>query len=61
MGSINVIVAVLAVRLILLLPVLGAIALTGFALASPDPMRLGGVALFTLTVLLPMVWLSSRK
>jgi len=59
-GAMNVAVAILAARMILLLAVIGAIALTWDALQAADPLRLGAVAGYAVTVVCPLVWLSSR-
>jgi hypothetical protein len=59
-ASINLATAVLAVRLILLLAVCGGIFLAWMALADAVPLKLGALGLYTLTVLLPLVWLSAR-
>jgi hypothetical protein len=61
MGALNVVTAVLAVRLILLVSVCGAIALAYLALVLPDPYRLGALAIYAVAVVLPLVWLSSRR
>jgi hypothetical protein len=61
LGALNVIVLVTAVRLILLVCVCGAIGLAYLALEAPDPYRLGMLAIYTLLVVGPMVWLSSRR
>ena len=61
MGAMNVATRILAVRMILLLAVLGAVILTWLALLTADPVRLGAVALYTITVVMPLVWLSSRN
>lgn len=61
MGALNVVIAVLAVRLILLVCVCGAIALAYLALMQPDPYRLGALAIYAIAVVLPLVWLSSRR
>lgn len=60
LGTLNVAFLVLAVRLILLLAVLGAVALTWLALAAPDPLRMAAVGLYTVTVVIPLIWLSAR-
>ena len=59
-GSLNVATKILAVRLILLLAVVGAIALTLIAVQKNDPARLIALGVYTVTVVLPMVWLSVR-
>lgn len=61
LGALNVVTAVLAVRLILLVCVCGAIALAYLALMQPDPYRLGALAIYAVAVVLPLVWLSSRR
>jgi len=61
LGALNVIVLVTAVRLILLVSVCGAIALAFLALQQPDPYRLGTLTIYTLLVVGPVVWLSSRR
>jgi len=61
MGAINVLVAVIAVRLIVLVAVMGGIGLAYMALQEPDAYRLGVVALFGGFVVLPVVWLSSLR
>lgn len=61
LGALNVVTAVLAVRLILLVSVCGAIALAYLALTQPDPYRLGALAIYAVVVVLPMVWLSARR
>lgn len=53
MGAFNVLVAVLAVRLVLLVAVGGAIGLTVLALEQPDPYRLYVLAVYCGAVVLP--------
>ena len=60
-GSLNVAAAVLAARFVLLLSVIGAILLVWMALALHDPFRLIAVGIYTVTVVLPLVWLASRS
>lgn len=60
-GSLNVAALILAVRFVLLLAVAGAAALALFALQSPDPMRLGVLAIYMLGAVIPVVWLSARR
>lgn len=60
-GGLNVAASILAVRLILMISVLGAIGLAVMALWIPDPVRLGALALYTVTVVLPLVWLGSHS
>ena len=59
-GSLNVATKILAVRLILLLAVIGAVGLTLIAVQKNDPARLIAVGVYTITVVLPVVWLTSR-
>lgn len=53
LGALNVLVAVVAVRLILLVAVSGAIWLTYLALQSPDVMRLSVLGVYCAAVVLP--------
>jgi hypothetical protein len=61
LGALNALFVVLAIRLILLVATVGAIILATAVMASPDPWRLGALAIYTLVVVVPMVWLSSRR
>ena len=60
MGSINVAVAILAARMILGLAVIGSIGLSWLALSQADPYHLIAVAVYSVTVVLPLVWLAGR-
>lgn len=60
-GAINVLAAVLAVRLILLVATVGAIALAWLAAQEHDPYRLGALGAYTVTVVVPLIWLSARR
>lgn len=60
-GGLNVAALILSARFILMASVLGAIGLTWLAIAAENPMRLGAVALYTVTVVLPLVWLAGRR
>jgi hypothetical protein len=60
-ASLNVAAAILAVRLILLLAVMGAIALAWVALQAHDLLRLAVLAVYTVTCVGPLIWLSSRR
>jgi hypothetical protein len=60
LGALNLAVRVLAVRLTLMLSVLGAVALTLYAIELPDPWRLGAVAIYTLTCVVPLIWLAAK-
>ena len=61
MGALNVFTALLAVRLTLLVSVCGAIGLTYLALVSPDPYRLAALGVYAAVVVVPLVWLASRR
>ena len=60
LGALQVAVFILAARAILLISVCGAICLAYLAIAQAEPLRLGAVGLYTLGVVLPLVWLASR-
>ena len=61
LGALSFASAVLAARLILLVSVCGAIALSYLALTNPDPYRLGALSIYALVVVVPLVWLSARR
>ena len=61
LGAINVLVQVVAVRMIVLVAVSGGIVLASISLGSPDPWRLGVLAIYALAVVIPVVWLASRR
>lgn len=61
MGALNVLSAVLASRLIVLIAVLGGIWLTATGLQTADPIRLVPLGIYSLFVVVPAVWLASRK
>jgi len=61
LGTINVLVLLVAVRLILLVSVCGAVALAYLALSNPDPYRLGALLIYALTVVVPLIFLASRR
>lgn len=61
MATLNVLFVILAVRLILLVAVVGAIYLTIVAASAPDPWRLATVAAYTIIVVVPLTWLAARK
>ena len=61
MGALNVIAALLAARMIVLVSVSGGIALTWAALGQPDPWRLGALAIYSVAIVVPSVWLAARK
>jgi hypothetical protein len=59
MGSVNVLASVLAVRLTLLVSVCGAISLAYLAVASANAYTLGGLAIYSAVVVVPLVWLTA--
>ena len=65
MGALNLFAVVLAVRLVLLVAVIGALWLAKLALDVPTgPMQMPALVMlgvYCATVVIPMVWLSSRK
>lgn len=61
MGALNLATAVLSVRLTLLVAVFGASAIAYLSLSDPTPYRLGSLAIYGTLVVLPLVWLASRR
>lgn len=61
LGAMSALALVLAVRLALLVAIVGAIVLTYIAIQAPDPWRLGALAVYTALVVLPTTWLASRR
>ena len=61
LGALNLLTAVLAVRLTLLVSVCGASLLAWLALTNPDPYRLGTLGVYGVVVVLPLIWLASRR
>jgi uncharacterized membrane protein len=64
LGAINVLVAVVAVRFVLLLAVVGAFVLAKLSLDVAEPVKTPALIMlgvYCATVVLPMVWLSSRR
>ena len=61
LGAVNVPLAVIAIRFILLVAVAGAIALSLLASQSTEPWRWIPAAVYAVTVVAPIVWLSSRR
>ena len=63
-ATINVLLVVLAVRLVLLVAVIGALWLAKLALDVPIAMQMPALVMlgvYCATVVIPLVWLSSRK
>src|SRR5580693_3244082 len=64
MGALNLLAVVLAVRLVLLVAVIGALWLAKLALDVPVTMQMPALVMlgvYCLTTVIPLVWLSSRK
>lgn len=61
LASLNVISLILAVRMILLVSVVGAVFLTYLALLEHDVLRLGALAIYCAVVVAPIVLLSYRR
>ena len=61
MGAFSALALVLAARLILLVAIVGAFLLTYIVVAAPDPWRLAALGVYALAVVLPTVWLASRR
>lgn len=64
LGAINVLIAVVAVRLVLLVAVIGALYLARLALDVPAPIQMPALIMlgvYCATVVLPLVWLASRR
>src|SRR5215475_14117482 len=58
LGALNVVLAIVAVRLTLLVSVSGAIWLSWLALAQPDPYRLGALGVYAVVVVVPLILLA---
>lgn len=61
LGTINVLTAILAVRIILMIAVIGAIMLASLTLSTHDMVRVAVLGLYTLTVVCPLVWLAAQR
>lgn len=60
LGALNVAVAILAARLVVLVAVIGGIGLTWSALVIPDPVRLGALGIYCVAIVIPTIWLAGR-
>jgi hypothetical protein len=60
-GAFNALAIVLAVRLILLVAIVGAFYLTVIAIDRPDPWRMAALAIYCVVTVIPTVWLASRR
>lgn len=61
LGALNILAVVLAVRLVLLLATIGAFILALIAIRDPDPFRLGALVIYSVGIVIPCIWLSSRR
>lgn len=61
LGALAVAIRILAARSILLFAVLGAIGLAWLALSAADYVRLVALALYTVSVVCPLIWLASKS
>ena len=64
LGSLNLLAVVLAVRLVLLVAVIGALWLAKLAIEVPPSVQMPALVMlgtYCLTTVIPLVWLSSRK
>ena len=61
LGALTVAIRILAARAILLFAVLGAIGLAWLALSSSDYVRMAALALYTITVVVPLIWLAAKS
>jgi ABC-type polysaccharide/polyol phosphate export permease len=61
LGAVNVLALVLAVRLVVLVAVSGGIVLTLISLRDSDVYHLGALAIYSVFVVIPIVWLAARK
>ena len=61
LGAVNLFALVLAVRLTLMLSVLGAVALAWLAAEQQNPYRLAALGIYTVSVVLPLVALAGRR
>jgi hypothetical protein len=64
MGALNLLAVVLAVRLVLLVAVIGALWLAKLAIEVPPSVQMPALVMlgtYCLTTVIPLVWLSSRK
>jgi len=60
LGALNVLIMITAARMIVLVAVSGGIGLTMIALGAPDPWRLGALAIYSIAIVVPVIYLASR-
>lgn len=58
-GAMNALALVLAARFAVLVAIVGGIVLTAIALTSPDPYKLGALAIYA-AFIVPTIWLAGR-
>jgi len=58
MGGLNVLAAILAIRIILLISVGGAIVLAVMVVGNAEPMKLAALVIYGATCVLPVAWLA---
>lgn len=61
MGAVAVVTQVLSLRLQVLVATIGAIVLTKMALDNPDPYRLGALAIYSIFIVGPTIWLAGKR
>ena len=61
LATLNVLFVILAIRLSLIVSIVGAIVLTYIAINAPDPYRLAALGIYSVVIVAPMVWLASRR
>jgi hypothetical protein len=59
-GTLNALLVVLAVRLTLLVAVVGAFALAYLSVQNADPFRAGVLLIYSAVVVVPLIWLAAR-
>jgi hypothetical protein len=60
MGAFNALALILAVRLTLLLSVVGAFFLAYLALQAAGPYQLGALGIYVAVIVVPLIWLAAR-
>lgn len=61
LGALNVATAILAVRLILLVAICGAVVLSYLVLQQPGPYPVAVLGVYTGVVVVPLIWLAARR
>jgi hypothetical protein len=60
-GAVNVLLRILSMRVILLISVVGGIGLAVVVLQQPDVLRLGVLGIYAVAIVIPVIWLASRR